>query len=910
MGFLVFLIIGAFLFAVAGVVVLLRKSGVLSEEINSVAARIGRIEWRLQQLEEAFTRYEAEAGETAAAGETPAAVLMEGVPAGVIPPVGEAPLVSADVIPPVAEAPVIPAVLPEASPEAVKTPSALGNSLAAFVHGGNLWAVGGILLLLAGFATLITYLANRGFFTVEMGIAGAALSGLVMLVVGWRFRKKRPVYFLLLQGGGIGILYLSIFAAHKLTPYFPPLISLILMSLLIPPAVVLALFQSSQALALLGFLGGFAAPLFLAAGGGNHVFLFAYYGALDLGVLGIGLFRYWKGLNLLAFLGTFILANVWAAGSYEPALFWTAEPFFLGYVLIFTILGIRGFGKKNVRGLDMALVMGTPALGALLQWRIFDGVQHGHALICLIFSAFYIVLALIIWKRLGREMRVFSEAYLGFGALLANLAIPLELAPRITGAVWAAEGLAVFFLGLRADKRRGAAAGIVLHIAAAIAFVFERDRFSYGEEAFRSVRFIGSLIIALSALGIIFLAERRSRSPARIRVLYPAFPIVLGLWAFAWWFGGWFYEIHRTLNNPWEILFLFCSASALAAFGASKFLRCPVYRIGMIPSLIFGLCLALSRVSGYLPDRLWMILSHNFFEGLFLWGWLVFFAVQVPLLVFTRKHLREEIHGLWILIVIFIALGISSSSGRALTLFHGLAPVWTSFAGLFPVFAAMISVSFLARRTPAADPAGTGFRQKLLFFVLPLILSCIMGLWFFVTLFLPGDPALLPFYLPILNPLDLEEAFCVVLFLLWQSILLKRKDLPALKKSVLFGMIDSMAFLFTIAVTARGVHFYGNIPYREVIYSSVFHLAIFILWAVYGIGHIIGGSRLSLRKVWIAGAILTVADIAKFLLLDLAGAGTVTRIVSFFAAGLLLLFIGWAAPLPPAKGEKEGAAKP
>jgi uncharacterized membrane protein len=43
-----------------------------------------------------------------------------------------------------------------------------------------------------------------------------------------------------------------------------------------------------------------------------------------------------------------------------------------------------------------------------------------------------------------------------------------------------------------------------------------------------------------------------------------------------------------------------------------------------------------------------------------------------------------------------------------------------------------------------------------------------------------------------------------------------------------------------------------------------------------------------------------VGDIGKFIILDLAEAGAVIRIISFFIAGLALLFIGWAAPLPPA----------
>jgi uncharacterized membrane protein len=183
-----------------------------------------------------------------------------------------------------------------------------------------------------------------------------------------------------------------------------------------------------------------------------------------------------------------------------------------------------------------------------------------------------------------------------------------------------------------------------------------------------------------------------------------------------------------------------------------------------------------------------------------------------------------------------------------------------------------------------------------------------MGLWFFVTLFLSGDPAPLPLYIPLVNPLDLEEAFCIVLVLLWQSVVFKQGDLPRIKKPALFVITDGAVFLFAIAVIARSVHFYGGVPYYRVFDSDLFQLCLFIFWAVYGIGHIIGGYKRSLRKVWIAGAVLTVVDIAKLLIMDMAETGAVIRIVSFFIAGFILLFIGWAAPLPPAEGKTAAPA--
>ncbi|MDR2257906.1 MAG: DUF2339 domain-containing protein, partial [Treponema sp.] len=230
-----FLIIAAFLFAVIGVIVLLIKAYRQEEMLRKYGRRLTRLEEEFRSLKSGLppgAEPEEASPAAFAAAETPAPAFPS---PGSGPPSPEMPLpepAEAPLLPPEAPFPAAETVAPEtaaaSTPEttaafvpAAEAPPARKNPLAAFIRGGNLWAAGGIILLIAAFAMLITYLANRGFFTVEMGIAAAALTGLAMLASGWRFRKKRPVYFLLLQGGGVGILYLSIFAAHKLTLHFP-----------------------------------------------------------------------------------------------------------------------------------------------------------------------------------------------------------------------------------------------------------------------------------------------------------------------------------------------------------------------------------------------------------------------------------------------------------------------------------------------------------------------------------------------------------------------------------------------------------------------------------------------------------------------------------------------------------------
>ena len=52
---------------------------------------------------------------------------------------------------------------------------------------------------------------------------------------------------------------------------------------------------------------------------------------------------------------------------------------------------------------------------------------------------------------------------------------------------------------------------------------------------------------------------------------------------------------------------------------------------------------------------------------------------------------------------------------------------------------------------------------------------------------------------------------------------------------------------------------------------------------------------------------LLAAVVFKLLLIDLSGSGTVTRIVSFIGVGVLMLLIGYVAPMPASPAKQEPA---
>jgi uncharacterized membrane protein len=59
------------------------------------------------------------------------------------------------------------------------------------------------------------------------------------------------------------------------------------------------------------------------------------------------------------------------------------------------------------------------------------------------------------------------------------------------------------------------------------------------------------------------------------------------------------------------------------------------------------------------------------------------------------------------------------------------------------------------------------------------------------------------------------------------------------------------------------------------------------------------GARTPHRSVWLAGSVLMGIVVVKLVLVDLGNTDTLARVVSFLGVGVLLLVVGYFAPVPP-----------
>jgi uncharacterized membrane protein len=121
--------------------------------------------------------------------------------------------------------------------------------------------------------------------------------------------------------------------------------------------------------------------------------------------------------------------------------------------------------------------------------------------------------------------------------------------------------------------------------------------------------------------------------------------------------------------------------------------------------------------------------------------------------------------------------------------------------------------------------------------------------------------------------------------------------------------LAGIAFIWINSVAMRAVHFYADISYpvERILQSDVFQSTATILWTTIALVLMGFGTRRSVRLSWLVGAGLLAVVIIKLFIVDMGQLNLVARIVSFITVGVLMLVIGYLAPLPPKRLEAEGA---
>ena len=778
------------------------------------------------------------------------------------------------------------------------TSGGLGDSIREFFFGGNLMVRVGVVVLLFGFAFLVKYAAARDMVPLEIRLAAAFAAGIGLLLLGWRLRIQRFGYAVALQGGGIGVMYLTLFASARLFHMVPLTLTFGVMVGLVVFSGILAVLQNAAAMAVLGAAGGFMAPVLLSTGSGSHVMLFSYYALLNAGIFGIAWFKAWRWLNLLGFIFTFGIGSVWGLQYYRPYHFSTTEPFlilfFTFYLAISVLFALRQ--PPRLKGLvDGTLVFGMPLVVFSLQTGLVRNFDYGLAFSAVVMGLVYIGLATALWRGRDQGLSALVEAFLALGVIFGSLAIPLALSGSWTAVAWSLEGAGLVWVGVRQDRWTARTFGLLLQIGSGVLFLLDRHGVVSEMAVFNS-RFLGGMVVGAAGLFCAFFLERHA---VRLHRQERPFVAVIMAWGMLWWFGTGLDEIDRRLSRRHELVgsmtFISLSALAIGIFFQRldwKGLRWPA--MGFLPAMALAVAALFDQYG----------LKHPF-QGWWIVVWPLTVAVHFYLLRCMETVWNETIALGWHVAGALLAtLLLAWEAGWLLDQLAGGGRVWAFISwGGVPAVVVMALIRFSNTVVWPFDPWQTAYRGWL-----PSLMVIGLMIWTMMGLAMNGNPRPLP-YLPLLNPLDLVQIFVFLVTISWVLWMNREPAAPAvnLPPAVLWGVPAAGIFLWLTAVVARTVHHLADVRYDgdAMFRSDLFHAAIAVLWGLLALGCMIAANRLKRRTVWFSGTGLLAVVVVKLFLVDLSGSGTVSRIVSFLAVGGLMLVIGFFTPLPPAEAEGE-----
>jgi uncharacterized membrane protein len=359
-------------------------------------------------------------------------------------------------------------------------------------------------------------------------------------------------------------------------------------------------------------------------------------------------------------------------------------------------------------------------------------------------------------------------------------------------------------------------------------------------------------------------------------------------WALIWWLAGGAGWIVRDVASAWHgaALLGFAAGTAVAFELVGAFLGWTAARRAQI---VLPLAMLL-MTWGFTFTR-----THPFDEGGAI-GWPVAFVALYALLRRQEDDVAV-LPQLQHLLAAWLAVGLLTWEGVWQVAEHGLGGGWRAAAWIVPAGLALAISSRFSRapvwpfaRHPDVYAAAVALPLAAAAVLWSLAVSPLNG----------GDPRPMS-YLPLLNTVDIAQGLTLGGLWLFARFVAApvRPDIDRAAPVAL----GALGFLWLNAILLRTVHHYAGVPFTlDALLASVLtQSALSIVWTVTALALMWLATRRGVRAPWITGAVLLAVVVAKLFVNDLGNTGTIARIVSFIGVGVLLLAIGYLAPVPPAR---------
>ena len=324
---------------------------------------------------------------------------------------------------------------------------------------GNLLLNVSIIAFVLGIGFFLKYSIDQNWIPIWGRVLIGIAIAIAMLYGGIRtVKNSHKLFSESLFGGGIAILYLSIFAGFAIEEFaflsFPVAFGFMII-ITILSGVISTRFNSITT-AVFGLIGGFATPFLINSGQENIQSLMIYILILNLGVLYIAISKKWSLLNWLAFILT-ILTELGAVYKSTEIFYFLVAIFFVLFIIYSIVPFINEIRLKDI-SLNPKLVMLfginlLAHLAILAQLFISYDINFTYFSIVTILLAIYLLGYAYYLKKRGvfAQNLFFAILAQAIGLLLVTPAILFK--GEILSAVWAIEAAILLFIAQKSAQK-------------------------------------------------------------------------------------------------------------------------------------------------------------------------------------------------------------------------------------------------------------------------------------------------------------------------------------------------------------------------------------------------------------------------------------------------------------------------
>jgi len=407
---------------------------------------------------------------------------------------------------------------PVPPPPIVVVPSATSEHSDLETRIGSHWLNRiGIAAVLIGVSYFLKYAFDSGWIGPTGRVAIGLVAGIAVVLWSERFRSRGyRTFSYSLKAVGIGVLYLSFWAAFQVYHLIDSGPAFACMLLITASTCALALSQDAEILAVFAISGGFSTPVLVSTGVNHEFALFSYVALLDLGILALVAFKPWRRLLWLGFTGTLILYIAWDSEYYTRS---ELQPTLIFATLFFIIFAIAPlFMLRQEHGTGM-MPLGLAFVNAATYFAqayvmITEISNTAMAWFSLALAAVYLVLN----RMRPRTADKAAESnlrlmHLALAVGLITVAIPIRLEAHWITIGWFVESAVLLWVGdrIKSDLLNVfALTALVLGVGRLLLY----DNFEHPQLIFNMRMLVYA--VAIAVLGMIaYHASKRSDDLAR-----------------------------------------------------------------------------------------------------------------------------------------------------------------------------------------------------------------------------------------------------------------------------------------------------------------------------------------------------------------------------------------------------------